>query len=80
MAPEQEYPYKCEYTNEENWQITPDELVRWLGIKTVGTTNWSEPNVAICLVLVVCANTMAFWKKKSILFHEPDCLQGWLAH
>ena len=74
LAPEQEYSYEREYTDEEKRQITPEELVRWLSMRTFGTTNPSEPNVTIRPL--VRANTLAFWKK-AISFHMPDRLHGW---
>ena len=74
LAPEQEYPYELEYTDKEKRQITPEELVRWLSMRTFGTTNPSEPNVTIRPL--VRANTLAFWKK-AISVHMPDCLHGW---
>ena len=69
----QEYPYTREYTDDEKRQITPTELVRWLNMRTFGSTD-PEPNATIRPL--VRANTLAFWKK-AISFHMPDRLHPW---
>ena len=69
----QEYPYTREYTDDKKRQITPTELVRWLNMRTFGSTD-PEPNATIRPL--VRANTLAFWKK-AISFHMPDRLHPW---
>jgi hypothetical protein len=70
---QQEFGYEREHTDAEMRQVTPTELVRWLNMRTFGVTD-PGPNTNIWPL--VCASTLAFWKK-AISFHMPDCLHGW---
>jgi hypothetical protein len=46
---------------EEKREITPTELVRWLNSQMFGVLTDPETNTTIRPL--VCANTLAFWKK-----------------
>ena len=69
----QDYGAEREYTDDEKRQVTPEEMVRWLNLRTFGVPD-PGPNESIRPL--VRANTLAFWKK-AISFHMPDRLHGW---
>ena len=72
-GPGQEYVYDRVYTDVEKRQVTPEELLRWLNVRTFGIP---DPAPDTRIRPLVRANTIAFWKK-AISFHMPDRLHGW---
>ena len=73
LGPQQQYEYTRVYTDEEKRQVTPDELLRWLNMRTFGV---ADPAPDTTIRPLVRANTIAFWKK-AISFHMPDRLHSW---
>jgi hypothetical protein len=73
MGPGQEYEFNRVYTDAEKRQVTPEELLRWLNLRTFGIP---DPAPDTRIRPLVRANTIAFWKK-AISFHMPDRLHGW---
>jgi hypothetical protein len=70
------YSIEREYTDDEKRQVTLEELVRWLNLRTFGVPNPAGPDDESIQPLLVHANTLAFWKK-AISFYMPDQLHGW---
>ena len=64
MGPGEQYDYGRVYTDNEKRQVTPEELMRWLNIRTFGVP---DPGPQLAIRPLVRANTVAFWKK---LFHS----------
>jgi hypothetical protein len=58
---------------EELRQVTPEELMRWLNIRTFGVADAGRDMV---IKPMGRASTLAFWKK-AVSFYMPDCLHGW---
>ncbi|KAI2508146.1 hypothetical protein MHU86_6319 [Fragilaria crotonensis] len=73
LGPGQQYEYNRVYTEAEKRQVTPEELLRWLNMRTFGVP---DPAPDTMIQPLVRANTIAFWKK-AISFHMPDRLHGW---
>ena len=69
-----DYSIEREYTDDGKRQVTPEELVRWLNLRTFGVPNPGPDDESIRPL--VRANTLAFWKK-AISFYMPDRLHGW---
>ena len=69
----QDYGAEREYTDDEKRQVTPEEMVRRLNLRTFGGP---DPGPDESIRPLVRANTLAFWKK-AISFHMPDRLHGW---
>jgi hypothetical protein len=53
----------------------PEDLVRWLNLRTFGVPN-PRPDDESIQPLLSCANTLAFWNK-AISFSMPNQLHGW---
>ena len=73
LGPGQQYESTRVYTDAEKRQVTPEELMRWLHIRTFGI---EDPTPDTTRRPLVRANTIAFWKK-AISFYMPDRLHGW---
>ena len=67
LGPGEHYDYGRVYTENEKRQVTPEELMRWLNIRT-----W--PQMAIRPL--VHANTVAFWKKQFHSICQIICMVG----
>jgi hypothetical protein len=61
------------YSENKKRQVTPEELMRWLNIRTFGVP---KPGSQMAIQFLVRANTVAYWKK-AISFFMPDCLHCW---
>jgi hypothetical protein len=71
-----DYSIEREYTtDDEKRQVTPEELVRWLNLRTFGVPSNPGPDDELIRPLVR-ANTLAFWKK-AISFYMPNQVHGW---
>ena len=70
----EQYEYGQVYTAEElRQQVTQEELMRWLNIRTFGVADAGRD---MAIKPKVRANTLAFWKKSSFFFYAG--LPAWL--
>ena len=66
LGPGEQYDYGRVYTDNEKRQVTPEELMRWLNIRTFGVP---DPGPQLAIRPLVRANTVAFWKKSYFILY-----------